>query len=68
MKDIFEPMREGSLLTELSELQLDNLSLQERIIQLEEQYQALNQQYHAIIGSRRWQLSTKIINFLRRKK
>ena len=68
MKDIFEPMREGSLLTELSELHLDNLSLQERIIQLEEQYQALNQQYHAIIGSRRWQLSTKIINFFRRKK
>lgn len=74
MKDIFDPMKEGSVLTELSEANevnqklLENITdLEERIHQLECNYQELVHEHNAVIGSRRWIIPTKIINFFRRR-
>lgn len=35
---------------------------------LQESYQQLHTDYHSVIGSRRWLLTTKLINFLKRKR
>ena len=74
MKDISDPMKEGSVLTELSEANevnqklLENITnLEERIHQLECNYQELVHEHNAVIGSRRWIIPTKIINFFRRR-
>ena len=74
MKDIFDPMKEGSVLTELSEANglnqklLGNITdLEGQIQQLECDYQKLVHEHNAVIGSRRWIIPTKIINFFRRR-
>ena len=61
LKDIFKVMKEGSLLTELAELQLKNKNL------LMENQQ-LTDNYSVVVNSKRWKITSKIINFFRRNK
>lgn len=61
LKDIFKVMKEGSLLTELAELQLQNKNL------LMENQQ-LTDNYSVVVNSKRWKITSKIINFFRRNK
>lgn len=47
---------------------LENQILSQKNNSLKEELKKLTADYHAVIGSRRWIIPTKIINFLRRKK
>ncbi|MFA9492925.1 glycosyltransferase family 2 protein [Streptococcus sp. E17BB] len=53
---------ERELLTEKTD------NWQEAFTQLDCDYQDLFKDYHAVIGSRRWRIPTKLINFFRRNK
>ncbi|SDB28639.1 Glycosyl transferase family 2 [Streptococcus henryi] len=52
---------------QLEEVERQNILLKKAFSKIENDYNELNQQYHTIIGSRRWTIPTKIINFFRRK-
>ncbi|MGT2910715.1 glycosyltransferase family 2 protein [Streptococcus cameli] len=49
------------------QLKNQNEYQEKELHQLQAAFSQLNQEYHAIIGSRRWIIPTKIINFFRRK-
>lgn len=61
LKDIFKLMREDSILSEIS-------NLNSKHNQLVSDYQRLSDTYSSIINSKRWKISSKIINFFRRSK
>ena len=61
MKDIFEPMKEGSVLTELANAERVKIQLQEELLKWKLDYET-------VVNSKRWQISSKVINFFRRKK
>ncbi|HEL9644616.1 TPA: glycosyltransferase [Streptococcus suis] len=53
---------------ELEGLRLQTKQQSHIIAQQQQDLEALTHQYHSVIGSRRWIIPTKIINFFRRKK
>lgn len=61
LKDIFKLMKENSILSEIS-------NLHSKHNQLVSDYQRLSDTYSSIINSKRWKMSSKIINFFRRSK
>ena len=61
LKDIFKLMKENSILSEI-------FNLQSKYNQLVSDYQRLSDTYSSIINSKRWKMSSKIINFFRRSK
>lgn len=61
LKDIFKLMKENSILSEIS-------NLHSKHNQLVSDYQKLSDTYSSIINSKRWKMSSKIINFFRRSK
>ena len=61
MRDIFEPMKEGSVLTELVNAERVKIQLQEELLKWKLDYET-------VVNSKRWQISSKVINFFRRKK
>lgn len=61
LKDMFKLMKENSILSEIA-------NLQSKHNQLVSDYQRLSDTYSSIINSKRWKMSSKIINFFRRSK
>lgn len=61
MKNIFEPMKEGSVLTELANVERLNGQLQAELLKWKSNYET-------VVNSKRWKISSKVINFFRRKK
>ncbi|MFC3927952.1 glycosyltransferase family 2 protein [Streptococcus caprae] len=56
-------------LTSQSLSQHQELSTLKRLVEQQKiDLETITQQYHAVVGSRRWIISTKIINFFRRRK
>ncbi|WP_449460632.1 glycosyltransferase family 4 protein [Streptococcus suis] len=65
-KQLCELLNEEIIINKSKEMELGKL--QENFKQLELAYEQLSNDYHMVIGSRRWTIPTKIINFFRRKK
>lgn len=60
LKNTFKIMNEGSILTELADLHSANKELIQK-------YKQLSDEFTTIINSKRWRITSKIINFFRRK-
>lgn len=59
--------RDLQLLTVGKEKKLQSVTYEQKIYELNQQYEELYNQYHKVTGSLRWIIPTKIINFFRRK-